>query len=174
MGNKLILVGYMGAGKSSVGKKLAKAMKLKFIDLDQAIEGASRKSPAEWIEQHGELAFRKEERAVLLDVLNKGSFVLATGGGTPCYYDNMELMRTHGLCIYLDATPGFLQSRLLQSKKNRPLIAHIQQEDLAEFIGKHLFERRAFYQRAQLTTSAASVSIDKLVDKLNSLGPYDR
>ena len=69
------------------------------------------------------LAFRKEERTVLLDVLNKGSFVLATGEGTPCYYDNMELMCAHGLCIYLDAAPGFLQSRLLQSKQNRPLIS---------------------------------------------------
>ena len=171
MGNKLILVGYMGAGKSSVGKKLAKAMKLKFIDLDGAIESASGKSPAEWIEQHGELAFRKEERTVLLNVLHTGSFVLATGGGTPCYYDNMELMCAHGLCIYLDAAPGFLQSRLLQFKQNRPLIAHIQEEDLAEFIGKHLFERRAFYQKAQLTLSAASVSIDKLVDRVDSFLP---
>ena len=136
MGNKLILVGYMGAGKSSVGMKLAKAMKLKFIDLDEAIQSASGKSPAEWIEQHGELAFRKEERTVLLDVLNTGSFVLATGnGGTPCYYNNMELMAHHGLCIYLDAAPGFLQSRLLQSKQNRPLIAHIQKKTWQNSLG---------------------------------------
>ena len=80
MGKKLILVGYMGAGKTSVGKKLAKELKLEFIDLDEAIESASGKSPAEWIEQHGELTFRKEERTVLLDVLHKGSFVFNERG----------------------------------------------------------------------------------------------
>lgn len=154
----LFLVGYMGAGKSSVGQPLARLLDWDFIDLDQEIERVSGLSPADWISQKGELAFRKKEREVLENLLNQEQLVVATGGGTPCYFDNMQRMMASGLCIYLEANPKFLSDRLLSAKTQRPLIAHLSAEELPEFIAKHLFERRAFYLKAQMKFNAASAN----------------
>lgn len=152
----LFLVGYMGAGKTSTGKHLARLLNWEFIDLDQEIERLSGLSPADWISKKGELAFRKVERKTLVDLLHREQLVVATGGGTPCYFDNMQQMLTAGLCVYLEGNLKFLSDRLLSAKAHRPIIAHLTAEELPEFIAKHLFERRAFYLQAQLKYPAAS------------------
>jgi shikimate kinase len=154
MGKRVFILGYMGSGKSSNGKLLAKQLQLEFLDLDELIKEGSGKSAGEWINQYGELKFRQIERETLLNTLDKDNYVLATGGGTPCYYDNLNKMLESGLCIYLDAPPKVLSDRLLNARKNRPLIDQIPDEELTEFVAKHLFERRAFYQKAHLRFSA--------------------
>lgn len=138
----------MGAGKSSLGNALAQSLNLPFYDLDHLIAEEQGDSVSEIILNKGELFFRKLERDVLEKALTKDAFVLAQGGGTPCYYDNMELINSHSVSIYLERSIGDLLAVLSEDGKERPLIAHLDDADLQEFIAKHLFERRDFYERA--------------------------
>lgn len=138
----------MGAGKTSLGKALAQSLKLPFYDLDHLIAEEQGDSVSEIILNKGELFFRKLERQVLEKALTRESFVLAQGGGTPCYYDNMELINSHSVSIYLERSIADLLAVLSEDRKERPLIAHLNDADLQEFIAKHLFERRDFYEKA--------------------------
>jgi shikimate kinase len=148
---KLSLVGYMGSGKTTLGKALAEDWRLPFIDLDQRIEAKAQQSIAQLISNKGELYFRQLEKEVLQAVLGQPSFILATGGGTPCYYQNMALLNQASLTAYLNVSVKQLQHRLKGQNQTRPLMAHVAKEDLREFIAKHLWERRPFYEQAQLT-----------------------
>ena len=138
----------MGAGKTSLGKALAESLNLPFFDLDHLIESDHGDSVSELILNKGELYFRQLERKVLEKALQKEQFVLAHGGGTPCYYDNMELINAQSLSIYLERSINDLSQTLGEDRKERPLIAHLNDGDLKEFIAKHLFERRPFYEKA--------------------------
>lgn len=148
---KISLIGYMGSGKSTIGKQLAQAYKLPFMDLDAYIEKSEKMTITEIFQTKGEIYFRKKENTYLTEILQKDKFILSTGGGTPVFFNNMEILNQHSLTIYLMANPGLLAARLYQEKEKRPLIRHLAQEDLREFIAKHLFERNPFYQQAQHT-----------------------
>jgi shikimate kinase len=151
MPTKIILLGYMGTGKSSIGKSLAKTLLLNFIDLDSYISNQEKLSIPKIFETKGVLYFRKKEKEYLNELLNnKENFILATGGGTPCYYNNIAKINKYGTSILINTPLNLLVNRLKENKANRPLISHLDDKDLTEFVAKHLFERNTFYQQAQV------------------------
>lgn len=148
----LSLTGYMGSGKSTVGKELAAQLNWEFQDLDQFIENQKQKTIAEIFSQEGEIKFRKYEREALIELLESDNdSVISLGGGTPAYYDNMHLVNENSYSVYLRLTPKELIKRLENQKSVRPLLSHLSDDELPEFIAKHLFERRNYYEQAQFT-----------------------
>jgi shikimate kinase len=146
---KITLLGYMGSGKSTVARILGSEMGVPALDLDDYIIEKEGLSIPEIFASRGEIYFRRMENKYLTELLDsEESFVLSLGGGTPCYADNMEQIVQKSRSIYLRASIGTLFDRLVQEKENRPLISSLEEEQLAEFIAKHLFERRSFYERA--------------------------
>ncbi|NLN25155.1 MAG: shikimate kinase [Bacteroidetes bacterium] len=167
---KIILIGYMGSGKSTVGSKLATRLNLVFKDLDTEIEQREKMSLSALFDIKGELYFRKLEMQVVKELLDTNeSFVLATGGGTPCYGDTMNSMlhTEDALVIYLRGTVNHLMNRLKNEKDKRPMLAHLNTEiQLKEWIGMHLFERSQFYNKAHHIISIDSKSVEQLVDEI--------
>ena len=149
----VVLMGYMGSGKSTIGKELARVLKYQFIDLDEYISDKEAASIPEIFANKGEIYFRKKETIYLNEILNtKTDLVLALGGGTPCYASNLNAIKAskETSSFYLKLSIPSLVKRLFQERQNRPLISHINTtDDLSEFIGKHLFERAQFYNQAQ-------------------------
>lgn len=144
---KIVLIGYMASGKSTIGKILAKELNLSFIDLDHYISDREQMSISEIFTQKGEIYFRKIETKYLLEVLEKEQeFILSLGGGTPCYGNNMEIiLNSDAASVYLKASIPTITERIRTGKRKRPLVAHLSNEELPEFIGKHLFERQFYY-----------------------------
>ena len=162
---KVFLIGYMASGKSTLGKALAKALALPFIDLDVEIERTAGASITEIIHTKGELHFRKVESAVLKDLLEQHETgVFALGGGTPVFYNHIDLLNVEGETIFLDVPVGELAKRL-EGDVKRPLIQN--KEDVAEFVAKHMFERRPYYSQAKHRIAGASISLKELKAVLN-------
>jgi shikimate kinase len=147
---RIFLIGYMGSGKTTVGKLLARSMSLEFIDLDAYIENKYRKSIAVLFEEKGEQAFRRIESHALQEVATFEDVLISTGGGAPCYFDNMALMNRTGTTIYIEASPEELAARLQASKTVRPLIAGKTDEELVPFIREHLAQRERYYNGAHI------------------------
>lgn len=148
---KLVLLGYMASGKSTVGRLLARHLEIKFIDLDEYIEEHQKKSIKNIFSEDGEIFFRKLEHQLLSEVLDKDeSIILSTGGGTPCYGNNMEtILNKSDHSIYLNLSIPNLVERIAKGKAKRPLVKNIDDAELLEFVGKHLFERRPYYALAK-------------------------
>lgn len=164
------LIGYMGSGKSHIAKVLSQKMDLKLIDLDQQIILKNVMTIPEIFEKRGEIYFRKEERRVLEEILTtEKECILSLGGGTPVYYNNIEIITEKSESVYLRTTVGTLTQRLLKQKNKRPMIAKITDEDLPEFIAKHLFERQAFYSQAKYTVSTDSKTPKVIADEIAAL-----
>jgi shikimate kinase len=169
---KIILLGYMGSGKSTVGKALAKELSLSFVDLDHAIENEIGVSIRDFFEASGELKFRRLENEVLKKVLNENNdMILSTGGGTPCYGNNLDLLKStsNTKVFYLKASIQTLTERLLSEKDTRPLIESIGDNDLPEFIGKHLFERSNFYLQAHHVVDIDQKSVETIAKEIVEL-----
>ena len=153
----------MGSGKTTTAQILAKAAKIPYFDLDEIIEQKAGKSVPELFEQHGEIHFRKLEHIAFKEMLaTEGSFVLGLGGGTPCYANNHLLMQQHGVVsIYLKTGIATIIKRIQGQANTRPLLAKLQGQELAEFIGQHLFERSYYYHHAKhvVTTDGKSPEI---------------
>ena len=167
----IILLGYMGSGKSVVGKALANRLQNNFIDLDHYIEVQQNTSISALFKDIGPIQFRKIEAKAIREICsNHNDTVLAAGGGTPCYGDTMPFLMEHPniVTIYLKASVKTLNERLLKEKSQRPLIADIADEKLLEFIAKHLFERTKFYRQSQLTIDTDSMNLDQIVDAIKS------
>jgi shikimate kinase len=147
---RIFIIGYMGVGKTTVGKRLAKRLSLTFIDLDTHIQSKFRKSVAELFAEKGEEAFRKIERQALIEVAEFENVIISTGGGAPCFFDNMEVMNRAGTTLYIEAAPEVLADRLSISKRKRPLIADKSEEELIPFITKHLSDRERYYKKAKI------------------------
>ncbi len=166
----LVLIGYMGSGKSSVGKQLAEVLDYQFIDLDAYIADAENTSIPEIFAKKGEIYFRKVEAKALNDVLNaQENCVLALGGGTPCYGNNMNLILNSPniQSVYLKTGVMALTERLLKEKDNRPLISHIQtKEDMQEYVGKHMFERSVFYNQSHLAVTTDGKTVKDIVESI--------
>lgn len=165
----IILIGYMGSGKTTIGQKLSEILKYDFLDLDAYIQNKEGKSIPELFKTKGEIYFRKIESNYLKEVLNKKDSIISLGGGTPCYGSNMEVIKASNdsTAIYLKASLPNLVERLFDERAKRPLIAHLKSKnELTEFIGKHLFERSAFYSQADRTISVDSRSVDSLVEDI--------
>ena len=166
MQKKIVLVGYMGTGKTSIGKKLADKLAIPFIDLDHYIENQEGIPINQLFKTKGALYFRKQEKIYLEKLLNDNkSFVLATGGGTPCYYNNMKKIIEHAVSVFINTPLNELVSRLQKEKAKRPLISHLTDVDLTEFVAKHLFERNQFYQQAKINYNN-NTTIDTIVNDL--------
>ena len=161
------LVGYMGSGKSHIAKILSKKLNFKLIDLDKEIVSRYKMPITEMFEKKGELFFRKAEREVLEDVLKTESdHILSLGGGTPVYYNNMEMINSQSESVFLRASVGSLFRRLVRNKSKRVLIARIKDEDLSEFIAKHLFERTPYYNQAKYTVDTDNKSVDEVSEEI--------
>ena len=167
---KIVLLGYMGSGKTSIGKFLAQKVQLEFMDLDDYIESKEQMTIAAIFKNKGEIYFRQREAAYLQEILESElAIVLSVGGGTPCYGNNMNLIKDHATSFYLQASIATLGSRLIKEKDSRPLIAALNADDLDEFIAKHLFERRAFYELAHHRINVSDNSIEVIVDEIVAL-----
>lgn len=150
----IALAGYMGSGKSHISKLLSEKLNFKLIDLDKEISKKNNLTVAEIFNNKGELYFRKQERELLEVILaNEENAILSLGGGTPAYYNNMDVINQNSISFYLRANVNTLVERLSRQKSKRPLIANISDADLPEFIAKHLFERNIFYNKSQFTIS---------------------
>jgi shikimate kinase len=162
----------MGAGKTTVGKQLAKMLDATFIDLDQAIAEGERRTVKTLFEQVGESGFRGMERAWLNRITEQHpKLVCATGGGTPCFYDNMQYMNAHGITVYLEMDVSSIVYRLSHSNEERPLIAHLSPDELTRFVSRHLDERSEFYHEAQITFGALGMNrlkLQNLVDRIRA------
>ena len=152
----------MGSGKSSFGKKLALKLHLQFLDLDTYIEEQSQMNITEIFDTKGEAHFRALEHDALIKLSQENNLVLATGGGTPCYYENMILMNKKGITVYLQSSSELLLSRLKKSKKERPLLKDKTEEELKMFIEKSLAEREVFYSKAKYIMDAKNANADQL------------
>ena len=164
---KISLIGYMGSGKSTVAGILASKMKLPALDLDDYIAEKEGLSIPEIFASKGEIYFRKIENAYLGELLEaEKSLVIALGGGTPCYANNMELLLENSETIYLRANVPTLFERLHDERASRPMISSLSDDQLTEFIAKHLFERRNFYERAEITISIEGKSPEEIADEI--------
>lgn len=165
----LFLVGYMGSGKSVIGKKLAEVLNYNYVDLDDYIEEKENKSIKKIFETKSEIYFRKVESLYLEELTSVKNTVVSLGGGTPCYGNNMNLIleSENVLSIYLKASIPTLSDRLFEEKSKRPLISHLETKtELNEFIGKHIFERAPFYEQSGLSVKTDGLMINEVVDKL--------
>lgn len=145
----IFLIGYMGSGKSTLGYALSKATGLTFIDLDTYIENRYRKSVRDIFAERGEDGFRKIEKSMLAEVCNFEDVIVACGGGTPCFFDNMDVMNSHGTTVLLDTSIDTLHRRLCHGKAKRPLIASLSDDELKTFIDTALNQRKPHYCRAK-------------------------
>jgi shikimate kinase len=170
---KIIVLGYMASGKSTIGKEISKKRELNFIDLDAYISEQEKRSIPEIFKIKGEIYFRKIENLYLKELLNnEGDFVLSLGGGTPCYANNMELIqRSKAKSIYIQASIPTLVTRLIKEKSSRPLVADLENEKITEFVAKHLFERRFFYEQAAIKLDTENKSLQEIVLEI-SMGLY--
>lgn len=146
---RIIIIGYMGAGKTTVGKALARELGLTFYDLDWYIEGRMRKTVPQIFAEKGEEGFRKIENAMLHEVAEFEDIVLSCGGGTPCFFDNMEYLNRQGDTVYLKATPDVLYKHLKMGKTERPLLKNKTKEDMYRFIEEQLVQREPYYIKAK-------------------------
>jgi shikimate kinase len=166
----VVLIGYMASGKSTIGRILAKKLSYDFIDLDGYIEVAEKKSINDIFKDSGEIYFRKKEAQNLNNIItNKNNIVLALGGGTPCYGNNMEelLKSEHVTSIYLKSTIASIVERLEDEKDKRPIVSHLDtKNELSEFIGKHLFERVQFYSKAKYTIDTNNKNKDEIIEEI--------
>ncbi|MBE0393377.1 shikimate kinase [Flavobacterium sp. 7E] len=162
---KIVLLGYMGCGKSTIAKSLSQKKQIPFIDLDEYIEEKAKLSVKAIFEQLGEIKFRKMEHEAFVELLQLNqSIIIGLGGGTPCYANNHELLKGENVeAIYLKASIATLFSRLSPNKSKRPLIAHMNDEQMKEFIAMHLFERSYFYNQATYVVSVDERTIEQTV-----------
>ena len=159
---KIYLIGYMGSGKSTLGYSLAESLGYSLIDLDAEFESKYKISISDFFKKYGESAFRELENKLLNEFTNGINLVISTGGGTPCFHQNMEFMNRTGLTIYLKASPELLLQRIENSARKRPLFQLMENKEPLQKITGHLQSRLAYYERAKITIEAANPDIAEL------------
>ena len=164
----IYIIGFMGSGKSTAGKKLASLLGWSFIDLDMKIEEHAGKTIPEIFSENGEEYFRNLEAQLLKSLKSCTNTLISTGGGTPCYKDNMDFMLQTGLTIYLKLTPEELKSRLSGSKGERPLIKDIDKDNLLSFIVEKLADREKWYDRSEIIVTGINLDIKLLLSLVKS------
>ncbi len=157
---RIYLIGYMGCGKSTLGRRLSKHLGLQFVDMDHYIEERNCKTIPQIFAEDGEAEFRKKERKALEELSQFTDIVIATGGGAPCFFDNIDLMNRTGKTIYINIDPGILADRLLKSKTERPLIKGKSREELVAFIDETLRKRNEFYLQAKYQLTVPDVELE--------------
>jgi shikimate kinase len=162
----IYLIGFMGSGKTTTGKKLAAFLNYRIVDLDEYIEEKFRITIPDIFNRFDEIAFRKIERDELLETTALKNTVVSTGGGTPCFFDNMEIINKHGTSVYLKLHPKSIFSRLNESKKRRPLMENKTDLEKYDFIVSKLADREKFYVQAHHTIKAENLILSELVKLL--------
>ena len=163
---RIFLVGFMGAGKSVIGRRLAKSLNLSFYDLDEEIESHYKMSVSAIFQKYDEACFRKLETSVLESFPNKDNFVLSCGGGTPCFSENMAFMNSIGTTIYIKLSADELLERISSSYHKRPLTEGKSDEELASYVDAMLKKREPFYSMAKITVDASGTDKETLVEKI--------
>ena len=159
---RIYLIGYMGSGKSHLGRKFSKHLGVQFVDMDHYIEERNYKTIPQIFAEEGEAEFRKKERKALEELSEFTDIVVATGGGASCFFDNIDLMNNSGKTIYLNIAPKILAYRLMKSKTVRPLIKGKSKEELIAFIDESLKKRNEFYSQAKFNITHPDISMDEL------------
>lgn len=147
---RIYLIGFMGCGKSTLGRKMSEQMNMGFIDLDKYIEERNFKSIPLIFEEEGEEGFREKEKNALTEVSQFENVIIGTGGGTPCFFDNMQLMNQTGITVYISPDAETLANRISRSKTERPLVAGKSREELIGFINQMLVRREPFYLQSKI------------------------
>jgi len=163
---RIFLIGYMGCGKTTAAKKLAKKLDLKVVDLDAEIVKEVDRPIPEIFKTVGEDGFRRLERKVLRKWLEKDGYVMATGGGTPCFFESMDEMNGSGRTVYIQMTPKALMDRLSESKEERPLLQGQSNDKMLARITKQLVKREKYYQMAELAVNGVNLDLESLVETL--------
>ena len=170
---RIFLTGYMGAGKTTLGKAFARKLNLPFVDLDWYMEERFHKTVGELFVERGEAGFRELEKNMLHEVGAFEDVVISTGGGAPCFFDNMDFMNRNGKTVFLNVHPDVLFRRLRVAKQQRPILQGKQDNELKEFIIRALEKRTPFYSQAQYVFNADELEdrsqIEKSVEKLRDL-----
>lgn len=172
---RIILIGYMGSGKTTVGRALAKAVGLPFYDLDWYIESRMRKKVSAIFAERGEAGFREIERNMLHEVAEFEDVIISCGGGTPCFFDNMDYLNQQGQVVWLHCEPEVLQKHLLMGKGDRPLLKGKTPDELIDYIREQLAYREQFYAKARYKLDVSlmdnydkiSITVEKLQELLN-------
>lgn len=161
----IFLIGYMGCGKSTLGRNVGRITGLSFIDLDAHIESRFRVSVKEIFAKKGEQGFRDIERRMLREVGELQDVIIACGGGTPCFFDNMDFMNRAGTTVFLDTSLSKLHTRLMRGRHKRPLIADKDEHQLKDFICDALEARRPFYSRAKITFKGDELETERQIEE---------
>ncbi|WP_304065689.1 shikimate kinase [Pedobacter glucosidilyticus] len=167
---KIFLIGFMGCGKSRMGKNLSSKINRPFIDLDTLIESTQHKTVPEIFTELGENGFREIERDLLQNSAIADDAIISTGGGAPCFFDNMDWMNANGLTIFIDPPVKVLADRLINAKTERPLIKGKSFDELVLFVEDKLKERRPFYEKAQISLHGVSLTPEILLEELEKKG----
>jgi shikimate kinase len=172
---KIFLIGFMGSGKTHWARLLSKKLGLAFYDLDTVIVEREKKSVADIFSEKGEEYFRYKETEALERIAEEqDGFILSCGGGTPCFFNNIEYMKKSGKVIWLNTSIDVLTQRLMRERKSRPLIRGVDESDLGRYIVRKLSERRMYYQQADVTVNEESVTLDELIRLLFQSEKPDR
>jgi shikimate kinase len=164
---KIFLIGFMGSGKTHWGKHLSTKLGIPFYDLDTVIVENEGKSISDIFAEKGEEYFRYTEKETLEEIAERHeSFILSCGGGTPCFFNNIEFMKKNGKVIWLNTSVEMLKQRLTKEKMSRPLISEVDDEDLRRYIIRKLSERRMYYQQADLTVNEENTNLEELIQLL--------
>jgi shikimate kinase len=162
----VFLIGFMGSGKSTTGRQLARKLGYGFLDTDARIAEQYGMSINEIFETLGEARFRETESRLLEYIIERRNLVISTGGGLPCYGRNMEIIRQNGVSVYLRISPADLYLRLSAGRQKRPLIRDLSGEDLRSFIEKKLSEREIYYEKADYTVDGINTDVRSLAEML--------
>ncbi|HEY8782609.1 MAG TPA: shikimate kinase [Mucilaginibacter sp.] len=163
----IFLIGFMGCGKTTLGRKLASRLGYEFMDLDHIFEAQADMTIAEYFSKYGEDAFRKLESEVLKQTKYPANAVVSTGGGLPCFFDNMDWMNAHGKTVYIKLSAKTLADRLENEKDKRPVLLEHKGDDLVAFIASKLEERDKFYIQASVIADGLSLTTEKVRELLN-------
>ena len=167
--NRIYIIGFMGSGKTTTGKKLAAGLQWSFIDLDSEIEATAGKTISMIFDESGEELFRKLESDKIRNLDTQQNAVISVGGGTPCFSDNMDFMNSTGIVVYLRMSPDQLNSRLSLEPDTRPLLKNITESERYLFIQEKLSEREIYYNRASLIVDAGKLNIGDLLKRLKKM-----
>jgi len=162
---RIFLIGFMGSGKTHWGKQLATQLKIPYYDLDDVISSKEKKSVSQILAESGEESFRVKERQVLESLIDENeTMVLSCGGGTPCFFNNIETMKKYGVVVWLNTHVEVLLMRLKSEKASRPLIKNVPDADMRSYIVRKLNERRIYYEQADVTIdNEDSISVNEFI-----------
>ena len=167
--NRIYIVGYMGAGKTTAARRLAQRLGWEVADTDDLFEAKYKISVCDFFNKYDEALYRKLESEVLKSTESLENFVISTGGGTACYFDNMDWMNQHGLTVFLRISQKAVVDRLVHAKRKRPLAEGKTEEELAAFVEQHYTGRLPFYEQSRITVKAEDLDLDGLVKQIEEL-----